>query len=500
MSRRRRLAVWLPLLGVLALAAPQLVAAHAIGGTFQLPVPRELYFAAAAAAVAASFVVAVLVLRPAGPVPAYRVLPLPARASRAASVVLAILGLAWWAWAIWAAFVIDGFSSVPGVLFWIVLWVGLPIVAITLGNPWPSFSPFRTIHRLLQRGTALLGVRRLDLGLPYPAGLRRWPAVALLFAAVWAELVLPASSAAGTVGVLLGGYTVLTIAGMLVLGPIAWLRNAELFEVLLGWFGRIGPVGRRTLDAAVCDGCADGCDPLRCIDCPECAVVADPGERRAELRPWFAGLAEIHRPGWSDVVFIILALAGVTFDGLHETTVWSGFLQLVNEPLGTLLGTGNADLAAGTLGLLLTWVLFVAAFSLAAWLTRMTSTQAHWRTFEALAAAYAATLLPIAGGYLIAHYLTLFIQGIVWVPELVVDPNASVAPLLDAIPIAFEWYLSVGANVIGHIAGIVLALRLALRDVPRARFLAALPLVLLMVGYTVLSLWIIAQPITLNPG
>ena len=29
---------------------------------------------------------------------------------------------------------------------------------------------------------------------------------------------------------------------------------------------------------------------------------------------------------------------------------------------------------------------------------------------------------------------------------------------------------------------------------------AGLPLVALMVGYTVLSLWIIAQPITLEPG
>ena len=30
--------------------------------------------------------------------------------------------------------------------------------------------------------------------------------------------------------------------------------------------------------------------------------------------------------------------------------------------------------------------------------------------------------------------------------------------------------------------------------------LAGLPLVLLMIGYTVLSLWIIAQPITVDPG
>jgi hypothetical protein len=88
----------------------------------------------------------------------------------------------------------------------------------------------------------------------------------------------------------------------------------------------------------------------------------------------------------------------------------------------------------------------------------------------------------------------------VWLPELITNPNASAAPSLDWFPISWVWYLSVGGIVIGHIAAIALAHRLALRDGPPSRFLAGLPLVLLMVGYTVLSLWIIAQPITLGPA
>ena len=113
--------------------------------------------------------------------------------------------------------------------------------------------------------------------------------------------------------------------------------------------------------------------------------------------------------------------------------------------------------------------------------------------------AYAATLLPIAGGYLIAHYLTLVIQGVAWIPTLIADPLSTVAPLLDWMPISAVWYLSVGAIVIGHIAAVVLAHRRALRDSATRPILAGLPLVILMVGYTVLSLWIIAQPITVEP-
>ena len=113
---------------------------------------------------------------------------------------------------------------------------------------------------------------------------------------------------------------------------------------------------------------------------------------------------------------------------------------------------------------------------------------------------YAATLLPIAAGYLIAHYLTLVIQGVAWLPELLVDPLLTVAPPLDWIPVSVVWYLSVGAIVIGHIVAVVLAHRIALRDSPSRPVLAGLPLVVLMIAYTVMSLWIIAAPITLEPG
>ena len=72
-----------------------------------------------------------------------------------------------------------------------------------------------------------MGLNQLDAGLPYPAWLARWPAVLLLFAGLWAELVLPASYNALTVANLLVGYTVLTLAGMALFGRVAWLRNAE---------------------------------------------------------------------------------------------------------------------------------------------------------------------------------------------------------------------------------------------------------------------------------
>ncbi|HEX2142777.1 MAG TPA: hypothetical protein VHK28_10990, partial [Candidatus Limnocylindria bacterium] len=460
-----------------------------------------LYLAGAGTAVAASFVVSVIAVRPAGPVPSYPTVATNRALARVASVLLGVLGLAWWFGAILAGYLLDAVSPLPAILFWIGMWVGLPITAVLLGNPWPSLSPFRTVFGLLERGAGALGARRLDLGLPYPTVLGRWPAVVLLFVALWCELVLFNSDSPRLIANLLLGYTVLTMAGMLLFGRIAWLRNAELFEVLLGWFGRVGPLGRRAVDPEVCQGCLDRCDPDRCIDCPECSVAAEPRERRAELRPWFVGLTEVRAAGWSDAAFIVLALGGVTYDGFKETAFYGTVAQPAFELALDVLGPADAVLTVQTAGLLVVWLGFLAAFGIAGWVTRaLHDPDPRPQPLATTAGAYAATLLPIAGGYLVAHYLTVVIQGVVWVPMLLTNPLNTVAPPLDWIPTGAIWYLSVGAIVLGHIVAVVLAHRLALRDAPGRAVLAGLPLVLLMIGYTVLSLWIIAAPITVDPG
>lgn len=500
MSRRAALAATCAA-SLLALAAPSAAAAHAIGGTFQLPVPLWLYLIGAGAAVAASFVVITVASRDGAPAPSYSTWPVPAPVAVVARAALPVLGLAWWYGAIAVGIFVGDISPLPAVLFWIGIWVGLPIAAVLLGNPWPSLSPFRTTYSALAWIAARGGIDRLDLGLRYPPGLARWPAVALLAAGVWVELILPGGDVAGTVAALMIGYTLLTLAGMVAFGPVAWLRHAELFEVELGWFGRIGPLARRARTAAVCAGCDEACDPEHCIDCPECAVAAEDDERRPELRPWIVGLTDVGRLGWSDVAFIVLALAGVTYDGLRETAAGAHLFSAIYAPVSAVLGPTSATtfLLVDTLQLAAVVVGFVVAFVTVAFATRALG-PGKATPLGALAGRYATTLLPIAGGYVIAHYLTLVIQGLVWLPSLLADPLMGLAPQLDAIPIVLVWYLSVAAIVGGHIAGILLAHRLALVDAPGRATVAGLPMVALMIGYTVVSLWIIAQPIVLDPG
>ena len=500
MSRRLAAGAATFLVGAAWLLAPSAATAHALGGTFPLPIPLWLYMAGAAFAVAASFVVTAILARERAERAGYPTRPIPEGVAVAARYALRVIGLVWWYGAIVVGFLVGDISPLPAVLLWIGIWVGLPIAAVLIGNPWPSLSPFRTTWAALEWVGRWLGARGLDLGLPYPRTLGRWPAFVLLAAGIWIELILPGREVAFAVALLMTAYTVLTLLGMLAFGQIAWLRNAELFEVELAWFGRVGPIGRRSVSVELCGGCDDGCEVERCIDCPECSTAADDAERAPVLRPWVAGLTDVTRAGWSDAAFIVLALAGVSFDGLQETAFGAWLLDVFLPPVQAVLGTtATTFLLVDTLAFASVFAAFFAAFTLVVTVTHRIGD--HGRTsVGSTAGVYAATLLPIAGGYLIAHYLTLVIQGAVWLPELVADPLNSLAPELSWIPMSGVWYLSVGSIVAGHVAAIVLAHRLALRDAADRAVRAGLPMVGLMVGYTILSLWIIAQPIVVEPG
>ena len=61
----------------------------------------------------------------------------------------------------------------------------------------------------------------------------------------------------------------------------------------------------------------------------------------------------------------------------------------------------------------------------------------------------------------------------------------------------FVWYLSLTTIVLGHLIAVCLAHVMALRafTTKRAALLSQLPMMVLMVAYTMTSLWILSQPV-----
>ena len=116
------------------------------------------------------------------------------------------------------------------------------------------------------------------------------------------------------------------------------------------------------------------------------------------------------------------------------------------------------------------------------------------------------TLIPIALAYNIAHFLTLLlIQGQAIIP-LASDPfgrgwdlfgTAAYVTDIGIVTGKSLWFLSVGVVVAGHVLSVYLAHKVAMRLFrdPKLTLKSQMPMAALMVLYTVVSLWIIAQPI-----
>jgi hypothetical protein len=214
-------------------------------------------------------------------------------------------------------------------------------------------------------------------------------------------------------------------------------------------------------------------------------------------------------------VFVLLMLSSVTFDGLLATPLWGEIAQwmLMSDlvrPFILLLQdiTGNAIAAIGTIALIVFLLLFQMMYMGFCGLMYF-STPARARaglSIGELARLFVLSLVPIALAYHLAHYLSfLLIVGQYMIP-LASDPfgfgwdlfgTKIYFPNIGIVNAKFVWITSVIAIVTGHIIAVWLAHVVALRRFgdSKAALRSQIPMLFLMVAYTMLSLWILAQPV-----
>lgn len=338
------------------------------------------------------------------------------------------------------------------------LWLkGIGLVAVLVGSPWRALSPWRGVHALLER----LEERTVAVG-EYPARLGVWPAVVGFVATVGVieNLTVVARSPRLTAG-LVALYAVGMVLGGLAFGR-SWFARGDCFEVLFRQFGRVAPVRIRERD----------------------------GRWIVETRyPWDGCTDAAPRPGAA--VFVVAMVYTVSFDGFTGTPEYQQVLDAGRTAVGTGALTGLAVYVIGLAG-------FVVSFAGAAALVERIGDAGE--TARTTALAFAPTVLPIAAAYEIAHNYPFVIRnlgqafdlatGAVGVPVESVD-------LLGWLSLPAFWGSQVLLIVAGHVAAVVAAHAVAVRrygSLVRARR-AHLPLVVVMIGYTVLSLWIVSRPV-----
>ena len=217
--------------------------AHGIGGRQDLPVPLETAIVAAVAALIVSFVVLAWTVRrhdasdepmPAAPV---RERPVP-RIERLVDsagwrVGLRVIGMLLFAYTLMVGVFGQDLEINPIFgIFYVWIWVGVPIASLLFGRVWKAISPFR----LISAGIARVSGGHPDEGVfTYPSRLGYWPAALGLLAFVWMELVYthnvdlsPVRLWCGVyLGVMIiGGWASLTIIGMMlkIVPFLVWYR------------------------------------------------------------------------------------------------------------------------------------------------------------------------------------------------------------------------------------------------------------------------------------
>ena len=479
--RRVKPALWASIAAAYVAVAATPAQAHGFGQRYDLPLPFSLYLFGAAAAIVVSFVIVGLFVRGEPRTPSLPRIDLlaypPSRLLAATMLAFQLLSVGLFLLVILAGLFgnQNPYRNIAPTFVWVVFWVGLTFLSALIGNLWALVNPWRNLFAALEWLWRQIGGRELSLRLPYPKTLGVWPALLLFFAFCWTELVYPNAAVPAHLAILALIYSALTWAGMIVFGRETWLRHGEVFSVVFGLFARFAPTDMY-------------CGPL--------------GERRWEFRPFGVGLLDEVRASRSMTALVLLILSSVLYDGLIATPEWSSFESALHA-FGLDLGQHQA-IVVKTIGLVAFWSIFVVAYLGVSAL--MSIAAAGSLSASDLACSFVFTLIPIAIGYHVAHYLTfLLIQGQYLIP-LLSDPfgfswdifgTAGYRVDIAIVGARFEWYAAVSAILVGHIAAVYLAHARALQLFGhRAIALRSqVPLTALMVAYTFVSLSILAEPI-----
>jgi hypothetical protein len=508
------------------LLAPVAAFAHGFAQRYDLPVPLNLYLAGAATAVALSFVVIAFFLRGNRSVAGYptfdllSTLPGKLIASPPVTGGLRLASVAFLLLVILAGFLGDQnpFKNIAPTAIWVIWWVGFAYISGLVGNLWAVVNPWSALFGWIEwlwRLVPLAG--NFGLGLRWPSWLGRWPAVVLFAWFVWAELIWPESDTPASLAQATLNYSIITWLGMFMFGRQTWLHNGEAFTVVFGYLARfsITEIGVGTTDH--CAECSNReCNGVTaCVNCLACFDAAERRDRNLNLRLPAVGLLGNGPISVSSMVFVLIMLSSVTFDGLLATSVWADVSEwmIYSQSMRPLLValqdvTGNAIAAVGTIALVVFLVLFQALYLVFSFLMYACTPAAARQdvTVMHIARLFVLSLVPIALAYHLAHYLSYLALVGQYIIPLASDPfgfgwNLFGTSLymvdISVVNARFIWYTSVVAIVTGHIVAVWLAHVMALRTFKdnRAALFSQIPMLALMVAYTMLSLWILAQPV-----
>ena len=455
---------------------------HAFGGRYDLPLPLWLILIGAASAVVLSFCIIALFLKHRGE-----------KEEGLAFDLLKLSGLGWLGFeptlnimraisvSIFALVLCAGFIGDPGTLknlaptfVWVIWWNGMAFASALGGNLWALVNPWKILFVWFEGRIGGIGPFFI-----YPEMLSRWPAVILFGIFAWLELISELGEDPRSLARIIVAYSVLTWSGMALFGRRVWLRNADPFSGVFDLLARFAPsIGKA--------GCW-------------------------ELRLPAVGLLNKRPVSISGVCFVLLLLTTVTFDGILETPLWAGLMEWVSyswplHSFPTALQNSSFDpiVFFKVIALVALPCVFIAVYL--AFCHAIAAFGGGYISTIDVAGYFILSLVPIAIAYHLSHYLSyMLIAGQNIIP-LVSDPFGFGWDLFGTVGYQVDigivtakqvWYVGVTAIVIGHVVAVYVAHIMAVRIFAerQAALKSQVPMLVLMIGYTMVSLWVLSQPI-----
>ena len=339
-------------------------------------------------------------------------------------------------------------------LVWVGWWAGFTMTTYLVGNTWPVLNPFRTVASVLP-----------TLDRDYPDRFGAWPSVVGLLALIWLEVVSPLADDPRLLATTILGYAAVTLTGAFVFGPDQWFADADPVARVFRYYGRVAPLTRD-----------DDTGRLR---------LRLPGSALTDAR-----LVD----GLDEVAFVVALVWVTTYDGLVATPLWRGFATWI-------VGVGVPPMILYPAVLVAGYVAFLGAYWLAARGARRLADS--YVSTRVLAQRFAPPLLAIAAGYHLAHYLEYFLS--LAPAALAVAPTPIAGPATGEVPIGVVpgWFgaLNLTFVLLGHLLAIWVAHAAAFDRFPgrlqaiRSQY----TFTLVMICYTMTSLWIVSQPTVTPP-
>ena len=338
-------------------------------------------------------------------------------------------------------------------------WIGIPFLSLLFGDVFRLFNPWRA----LGRATGWIASRfsdELPEPLEYPERLGRLPAAIGLLCFAICELCWADATQPGPLALIMLVYFVAMLVGMSLYGVEPWVRNGDAFGVLFGLFGSLSPIGRGEDGRSTARSRARrrrGSTRSRHRRAARHLGRLD-RVRRRQGRP----AVQRHRAGAAERVRLARVLAR--------------HVARAGVP-------GRPVVAIAVVGAI--WTLGLFGMPLPPSVPDR----------RALARAFGHTLIPISAGYMVAHYFSLLAYNGQNLWPLANDPLGKGSDLFGGAAAGIDygivsatgiWYVQVGALVVGHVAGLVLAHDRALEvyGSARAATRSQIVMLILMVAFT----------------